>query len=120
MLLGMTHPTAGHGWVMGLPIDRPEASLEIRRRTGFASEDKHIYPFMTIRQVLDFTRSLYPRWRPDREKELLREFELPTDRRVKQLSKGMRTKLALVLALARGAELLILDEPSEGLDPVVT
>lgn len=120
MLLGITHPTAGHGWVMGLPIDQPRASLEICRRTGFASEDKQTYPFMTVRQVLDFTRSLYPGWRPAREAELLKRFELATDRKVKQLSKGMRTKLALVLALARGAELLILDEPSEGLDPVAT
>lgn len=120
MLLGMTQPTAGHGWVMGLPIDEPRASMEIRQRTGFASEDKQTYPYMTVRQVLDFTRSFYPRWRRDREKELLQRFELATDRKVKQLSKGMRTKLALVLALARGAELLILDEPSEGLDPVTT
>lgn len=118
MLLGITHPTAGHGWVMGLPIDEPRASLEIRRRTGFASEDKQSYAFMTVRQVIDFTRSVYPLWRRDREKDLLKRFELATDRKVKQLSKGMRTKLALVLALARGAELLILDEPSEGLDPV--
>ncbi len=120
MLLGITHPTAGHGWVMGLAIDQPQASLEIRRRTGFASEDKQSYTFMTVQQVLDFTRSLYPRWRRDRERDLLGRFELATDRKVKQLSKGMRTKLALVLALARGAELLILDEPSEGLDPVTT
>ena len=120
MLLGITHPTAGHGWVMGLAIDQPQASLEIRRRTGFASEDKQSYTFMTVQQVLDFTRSLYPCWRRDRERDLLRRFELATDRKVKQISKGMRTKLALVLALARGAELLILDEPSEGLDPVTT
>jgi ABC-2 type transport system ATP-binding protein len=120
MLLGITHPTAGHGWVMGLPIDQPRASLEIRRRTGFASEDKQSYAFMTVQQVLDFTRSLYPLWRRDRETHLLKRFELATDRKVKQISKGMRTKLALVLALSRGAELLILDEPSEGLDPVST
>jgi len=120
MLLGITRPTAGHGWVMGLPIDHPRPSLEIRRRTGFASEDKQSYAFMTVQQVLDFTRSLYPLWRRDRETDLLKRFDLATDRKVKQLSKGMRTKLALVLALARGAELLILDEPSEGLDPVTT
>jgi ABC-2 type transport system ATP-binding protein len=120
MLLGITRPTAGAGWVMGLPIDQPRASLEIRRRTGFASEDKQLYAFMTVGQALDFTRSLYPGWRRDRERELLKRFDLATDRKVKQLSKGMRTKLALILALARGAELLILDEPGEGLDPVTT
>jgi ABC-2 type transport system ATP-binding protein len=72
MLLGITHPTAGNGWVMGLPIDHPRASLEIRRRTGFASEDKQSYAFMTVQQVLDFTRSLYPLWRRDRETDLLK------------------------------------------------
>jgi ABC-2 type transport system ATP-binding protein len=120
MLLGMTHPTGGSGQVLGLDITDAKASLEIRRRTAFVSEDKQLYGYMTVKQVIAFTRSLFPEWRNDREKELLAAFELPADRKVKQLSKGMRTKLALILALARGAELLILDEPSEGLDPVVT
>ncbi|MGC4054472.1 MAG: ABC transporter ATP-binding protein [Paludibaculum sp.] len=120
MLLGMARPTSGTGQVFGCDITDPAASLEIRRRTGFVSEDKLLYGYMSVRQMLAFTRSFYPTWQPHREKELLARFELPLDRKVKQLSKGMRTKLALILALARGAELLILDEPSEGLDPVVT
>src|SRR5207253_4484950 len=64
------------------------------------------------------TRSFYADWRSDVERRLLAEYELPPDRKVRALSKGMRTKLALLLALARRPELLILDEPSEGLDPV--
>ncbi|QOY85535.1 ABC transporter ATP-binding protein [Paludibaculum fermentans] len=120
MLLGMTRPASGTGQVLGHNITDPTGSLEIRRRTGFVSEDKLLYGYMSVRQMLAFTRSFYPTWQPQREKELLARFELPLDRKVKQLSKGMRTKLALILALARGAELLILDEPSEGLDPVVT
>lgn len=120
MLLGMVCPTSGTGQVFGRDIAAPAASLEIRRRTGFVSEDKLLYGYMSVRQMLAFTRSFYPAWQPHREKELLARFELPLDRKVKQLSKGMRTKLAMILALARGAELLILDEPSEGLDPVVT
>ncbi len=120
MLLGMTRPASGTGQVLGRDITDPTGSLEIRRRTGFVSEDKLLYGYMSVRQLLAFTRSFYPTWQPQREKELLARFELPLDRKVKQLSKGMRTKLALILALARGAELLILDEPSEGLDPVVT
>ncbi len=120
MLLGMVHPTAGAGRVLGMDIAQKQASLNIRRRTAFASEDKQLYPYMTARQLLAFTRGFYPGWRVDRERSLIERFELPLDRPIKQFSKGMRTKLALVLALARGAELLILDEPSEGLDPVIT
>ena len=117
MLLGMVAPDGGSGRVLGYSIDATSESLEIRRRTGFVSEDKGLYDYMTVSQMIDFTRPLFPSWRRDRESELLESFELPLTRKVKQLSKGMRTKLALLLALARGAELLILDEPTEGLDP---
>lgn len=120
LLLGMACPTGGRGQVLGFDIADPRASLEIRRRTAFISEDKHLYGYMTVKQVIAFTRAFFPHWQDDRERELLDAFDLPPNRKVKQLSKGMRTKLALILALARGAELLILDEPSEGLDPVVT
>jgi ABC transporter len=68
--------------------------------------------------MIRFTRSFYTDWRCDLERRLLDEYGLPPRRKVKALSKGMRTKLALLLALARRPELLILDEPSEGLDPV--
>jgi ABC-2 type transport system ATP-binding protein len=118
MLLGMTRPSAGHGTVFDLPISDAQSSVAIRQRTGFVSEDKQSYRYMTVSQMIRFTRGLYPTWRSDRERELLSAFELPLDRPVGKLSKGMRTKLALVLALSRGAELLILDEPSEGLDPM--
>ena len=117
VLLGMVAPDQGSGRVLGRPIDVRSESLEIRRRTGFVSEDKGLYDYMTVSQVIEFTRPLFPSWRRDRESELLQSFELPLTRKVRQLSKGMRTKLALLLALARGAELLILDEPTEGLDP---
>jgi ATPase subunit of ABC transporter with duplicated ATPase domains len=64
--------------------------------------------------------AFYPRWRADLEQRYLRAFDLPAGRKVKALSRGMRTKLALLLAFSRGADLLILDEPTSGLDPVVT
>jgi ABC-2 type transport system ATP-binding protein len=118
MLLGMTHPTSGSARVLGTPIDDARASREARRHVAYVAEDKQTYAYMTVAQMIAFTRSFYADWRPDVEARLLREFDLPVTRKVKALSKGMRTKLALLLALSRRPQLLILDEPSEGLDPV--
>lgn len=120
MLLGMTWPSSGSGMVLGQSIRDPRASVKARRRIGFVSEDKRLYHYMTVGQMIRFTRSFFPKWRDDLEQQLLRQFQLPIGRKTGQLSKGMRTKLALLLALCRDAELLILDEPTEGLDAVAT
>src|SRR2546427_3706265 len=118
MLLGMTRPTSGSGTIVNRRIDHPRESLEARRRVAYVAEDKQTYAYMTVEQMIRFTRSFYTDWQPDLERRLLDELGLPPRRKVKALSKGMRTKLALLLALSRRPELLILDEPSEGLDPV--
>ena len=118
MLLGMTHPTSGTGSVLGKEITDPKQNREMRRRVAYVGEDKQLYAYMTVQQLIRFTRSFYDDWRPEAEQGLLKQYQLPLNRKVKALSKGMRTKLALLLAFARRPELLILDEPSEGLDPV--
>jgi ABC-type multidrug transport system ATPase subunit len=120
VLLGMARPTSGTARVFGLAADEPRASVEIRRRTGFVSEDKDLYDAMTVEQIVRFTAAFYPRWRGDLAARYQRLFELPADRKVGALSRGTRAKLALLVALCRGAELLVLDEPTSGLDPAVS
>jgi ABC-2 type transport system ATP-binding protein len=120
MLLGLTYPTSGEARVFGLrPGDRKEG-VRIRERVGFVSEDKGLYDYAKVEQMISFTRSFFPDWDRKMEGRLIELFELPLRRSVKKLSKGMRTKLALLLALPRRADLLVLDEPTEGLDPAIT
>lgn len=118
LLLGMVRPSAGTGRVLGYDIADPAQSLAIRRRVAYVGEDKGLYGYMTVAELIRFTRSFYPDWQPEIEARWLKAYQLPPGRKVKALSKGMRTKLALLLALARRPELIILDEPSEGLDPL--
>jgi len=115
ILLDVIRRTSGEVALLG----EPTGSVAVRRRIGFLSEDKRLYPYMTVREVIAFTRPFFPTWRVETETRLLADFELPLNRKVSALSKGMRTKVGLLLNLCRHAELLILDEPSEGLDPVM-
>lgn len=116
ILLDVIRRTSGEATVLG----EPTGSVAVRRRIGFLGEDKRLYSYMTVQEILAFTRPFFPTWRNETETRLLADFELPVNRKVGALSKGMRTKLGLLLNLCRHAELLILDEPSEGLDPVMT
>ena len=118
MLLGLVRPSNGEGTVLGMRITDAEENREMRRKVAYVAENKPLYGYMTVEQTIRFVSSFYADWRADIASKLLNEYKLPPQRKVKSLSKGMRTKLALLLALARRPELLILDEPSEGLDPV--
>lgn len=119
MLLGLIRPTEGDGVVLGERISDTEANRKARNHIAYVAEDKPLYRYMTVDQTIRFTASFYRDWQPATAKKLLLEFDLPKHRLVKALSKGMRTKLALLLAFSRNPKLLILDEPSEGLDPVM-
>jgi len=116
-LMGLLRSNSGTAQVFGKPVVDADRSVEIRRRIGFVTEDKELYPYMTVEQLIRFTRPFFPKWRDDLERRYLQLFELPLQRKIPDLSKGMRSKLMLLLAISRGAELLILDEPTDGLDP---
>jgi ABC-2 type transport system ATP-binding protein len=118
MLLGMVRPSNGDAHLLGTSIHDAKKSVCIRRDIAYVTETKQLYDYMTVGQILRFTRPFYSDWDTSLEKELLDTFELPLHRRIKSLSKGMRTKIALLLAFARRPKLLVLDEPSDGLDPI--
>ena len=120
VLLGMVRPTSGAARVFGLSAGDEQASVAIRGRTAFVSEDKDLYGGMTVAELIRFAAPFYPKWRVDLASGYLTQLELRANARVAALSRGMRTKLALLIALSTGAELLILDEPTSGLDPAAT
>jgi len=117
ILLGMVRRDSGSARVFGLDASNRAANVAIRRRTAFVSETKELYPYMTVEDFLRFTRGFFPGWRDDLAEKYRQAFALPLDRTIPKLSKGMQSKLMLLAALARGAELLILDEPTDGMDP---
>jgi len=120
LLLGMIRADSGEIHLFGKTVNSEASSVAARQRLGFVSEDKELYPFMTVGQTIRFTRAFFPNWRRDLEEKYLDLFKLPEERAVPKLSRGMRTQLMLLLAMARGAELLVMDEPTSGLDPAVT
>lgn len=117
ILMGMATPSSGDALVFGEPVDREASSVRIRQQVGFVSEWKDLYPFMTVEGIIRFTKSFYPKWDSALERKYVRDFGLRSNEKVSALSKGTRTKLTLLLAMCRSAELLLLDEPTDGLDP---
>ncbi len=117
LMLGFDEPTAGRIEVLGL--DGRRDGLEIRRRVGYVSERPTLYEWMTPAEIGWFTAGFYADGFEHRYRSLVENFRVPLDRRLSQLSKGMRAKVALSLAMAHSPELLILDEPTSGLDTLV-
>lgn len=116
ILLGLIQADAGEVSVLGYRL--PEQQVEAKRNIGFASEDMRLYKNQTLAWHMDFIRSFFPRWDADYAELLLKKFDLRADQPVKGFSHGQRVKAALLLLLARRPSVLILDEPTTGLDPV--
>ena len=117
MLLGLHAPDAGTVRVLGL--DPAKDAMEIRRRVGYLAEDQHMFGWMTVKEMIAVTAPFDPTWSHDWAAHLAAKFELPMQTKVKHLSKGQGVRLGLLLALAHHPRLIILDDPTLGLDPIV-
>ena len=121
MLLGLTRPTAGSAEVLGFKAGRGSGSdqIAILQRTAFVSQKKALYASWTPSDLVRYTRGYYATWSDSAVEKYVSALEIPMTKRFGKLSQGNQTKVCLLLALAQGADLLILDEPTVGLDPVV-
>jgi ABC-2 type transport system ATP-binding protein len=117
MLLGLLKRDDGAIRVLGL--DPSREPLELRRRVGYLAEDQTMWGWMKVEEILRFVAPFYPTWDHDLALKYVRDFELPPSTKIKHRSKGQNVRLGLVLALAHRPELVILDDPALGLDPIM-
>lgn len=116
MLMGILRPDQGDIELLGQRVRRVRAAQ--KQHLGYVSQEQVFYPWMTALELGRFVSGFYPLWDDARFQQLLRVLDVPKDRKSTQLSGGTRMKLGLALALAHRPPLLILDEPTAGLDPV--
>lgn len=116
-LLNLLRPTTGSVSLFGLDPARHE--VEVKSRLTYVPDHVAFYPWMTVRETLDYLASFRAQWNGDKERELLGQFRLDPGQRTSHLSKGQKTQLALIAAICPEPDLLVLDEPTSGLDPIV-
>jgi ABC-2 type transport system ATP-binding protein len=116
MLMGMLSATAGSARVLG--IDVRDDAAQVKQRVGYVPETHHVYRWMRVREAIGFCKSCFPSWNDQTCREMLDLFGLDLNKKVKHLSKGMLVKLSLLLAVSHEPEVLLLDEPLSGLDPI--
>jgi ABC-2 type transport system ATP-binding protein len=116
MLMGMLSISAGTANVLGVNVQLDP--VQVKSRVGYVPETHNIYRWMRVHEVLGFCKSCFPTWNDQTAREMLELFGLDPEKKVKHLSKGMLTKLSLLLAVSHEPELLLLDEPLSGLDPI--
>jgi len=116
-LLNLLRPQSGQVRVFGLDPARHE--VEVKRLLSYVPDQVAFYPWMSVRETLDYLASFRARWNRTVEQELFERFQLDPAQRTGNLSKGQRTQVALIAAVCPETDLLVLDEPTSGLDPIV-
>jgi len=117
LLMNILRPNAGSAQVPG--IDSAKLAGSNFNRIGYVSENQELPEGMTVGGMLDYFRPFYPNWDRKLEQQLVRQFDLPLNRKLKHLSRGMKMKASFASSLAYRPSLIILDEPFSGLDPLV-
>jgi len=117
LLLGLLKPDAGEITVLGSAM--PQSYASVLARVGYVPERPHVYPNLSVSEAIRLHRAFYPTWDQPWADSLLKQFSLDPLRRISALSKGETGKLLMLLALAQRPHLLVLDEPTDGLDPIV-
>jgi ABC-2 type transport system ATP-binding protein len=117
LLMNIIRPTAGNAEILG--IDSGKLSGAAFSRIGYVSENQELPEGMTVGGMLKYFRGFYPAWDRALEEQLVRQFDLPLTRKLKHLSRGMKMKATFASSLAYRPELIVLDEPFSGLDPLV-
>ncbi|PUA29955.1 MAG: ABC transporter [Cellvibrio sp. 79] len=116
LLMGLIQPDSGS--VTALGYELPHQQVRVKEQIGYASEDMRMYKNETLGWHMRFIQSIYPGWDPLYADHLLKVFDLKADQKTKGFSHGQRVKAGLLLVLARRPKLVVLDEPTTGLDPV--
>jgi ABC-2 type transport system ATP-binding protein len=117
ILMNILRPSSGRAAVLG--IDSRALCPEVLAKIGYVSENQELPEWMSVEYLLAYLKPFYPSWDDARARQLVRQFDLPLDRQLRHLSRGMRMKIALASSLAYRPPLLIMDEPFSGLDPLV-
>jgi len=116
IMLGLIKQDSGTANLLG--YDTGQDILKIKKKVGYVAEIDHLYGYMKVREILEFNQGFYNNWDSSLVEKYNKFFKLPLDKKIKELSRGMKKQLSLILAMASNPELLILDEPTSGLDPI--
>jgi ABC-2 type transport system ATP-binding protein len=117
MMVGLLKPHGGHISIAGFDI--PAQRRLSYPHIGYVPDRPTVYGWMRVQEAIDFARTFYQNWNTHRCNELIKMFNLDRNQRAKNLSKGQGAKLSLLLALSHDPEVLVLDEPTSGFDPIV-